>query len=86
MFDIRNEIDIKCSKLSSVKQELENMSQTVSLLETTVSDLHQYSRRNSIRVYGIPEETNENTDDHIVKMVTEKLGCTISKECLYEQK
>ena len=40
--------------------------------------MQQYSRRNCIRVFGIPEEQEEDTDDKICRLGRKKLGADFS--------
>ena len=37
-------------------------------LITKIDDLEQYSRRSCVRIAGIPERDNENTDDHVLDL------------------
>lgn len=45
--------------------------------EAKIDDLEQYSRRNSLRVSGINESKNENTDDLIIKL-SDAVGAEIT--------
>lgn len=45
--------------------------------EAKIDDLEQYSRRNSLRVSGINETKNENTDDLIIKQ-SDVIGAEIT--------
>jgi len=44
-------------------------------------DLEQYTRQNSIRITGVPESTNENTDDIIIDIST-AIGASLKKEMI----
>ena len=50
----------------------------VVVLERDTDALEQYSRRNSVRVSGIPEQNNEITDDVILKLA-EDMNVQISR-------
>ena len=50
-------------------------------LDIQIDELDQYGRRNLLRVNGIPE-SNENTDDLIIKLATEKLKIDLTKDDL----
>ena len=41
----------------------------ISKVESIIDSLEQFTLRNSVRISGIPEELNENTDDIILKLV-----------------
>ena len=78
--------DLECtndkqkSSLDSHKKTLERHGNKIAALERNEDQMQQYSRRNCIRVFGIPEEQVENTDDKICRLVREKLGVCIKKE------
>ena len=62
-------------QLTSAMTENDNLKKTCSKLEKRVAKLElendaleQYGRRNILRVSGIPEEVDEATDDHIIKL------------------
>ena len=78
--------DLECtndkqkSSLDSHNKKLESHGNKIAALERNEDQMQQYSRRNCIRVFGIPEEQVENTDDKICRLVREKLGVSIKKE------
>ena len=78
--------DLECtnykqkSSLDSHNKTLESHGNKIAALERNEDQMQQYSRRNCIRVFGIPEEQVENTDDKICRLVREKLGVSIKKE------
>jgi len=50
-----------------------------------LDNLEQYTRRNSIRIFGVPEvktngNTRENTDETVIKIIGEKLNVDIKPE------
>ncbi|KAI5707741.1 hypothetical protein M8J76_006692 [Diaphorina citri] len=49
-------------------------------LKQKVVELEQYGRRNSIRIYGIPEESKENTVDVVIRNLNSKLGFTLTRK------
>ena len=72
------------SKVGEIREEnarltKENVELTkrVSALESALDDSEQYSRRNSLRVSNIKEDTDENTDD-IVLSIAKELNVDIS--------
>ena len=44
--------------------------------------MEQYSRRNCLLLHGVRENSNENTDDIVVKTISENLDIDIQKEDL----
>lgn len=65
---LQNKVDQLTSELSEMKKE------------TSISkdQLEQYSRMNSLRIFGIPENKEESTDSIVVNLCNEKLGLNIS--------
>ncbi|KAK9744215.1 hypothetical protein QE152_g7856, partial [Popillia japonica] len=47
-----------------------------------VNDLEQYSRRNSIRIYGVPEHDKENINTTITGLCHSKLGAELSEDMI----
>lgn len=60
-------------KLDIKKKESELLVLRKELQEST-DELEQYQRRNSLRIFGISEVINEDTDQIAVDLITQKLG------------
>ena len=74
--DIQKTIDDKVNHLqTAVKKQQESIDTLTSNLNT----LEQYTRRNNIRIFGVPERRDENTDQ-IVCQLADKLGVHMSRE------
>ena len=73
---VEEKVKVKTAELSksveSLKSDNENLKASVTKLEakliTKIDDLEQYSRRSCVRIAGIPERDNENTDDHVLDL------------------
>lgn len=65
-------------EIKALKQENINLKQENDKLKTDLDQLEQYSRRNSIRITGIPEKEGENTDN-LVKELVVKMSIPISE-------
>lgn len=65
-------------KLDDQKLEIENMKSHINNLEYEVDNLQQYSRRNSLRIAGMPERENENTDNIVLKLCNEQLNVPVT--------
>ena len=64
-------------KINDLSSESENLKKKVKSLEMALEKQEQYSRRQCLRVYGIPESPNENTDKVILDLAT-KMGVTLA--------
>lgn len=56
------------TKIASLESENLHLRQRIQQLEESVDNAEQYSRRNCLRVTGLPESENENTDDLILNL------------------
>ncbi|KAK9738944.1 hypothetical protein QE152_g9397 [Popillia japonica] len=61
------EVELKSARLETIK---------------AVNDLEQYSRRNSIRIYGVPEHDKENINTTITGLCHSKLGVEVSEDMI----
>ena len=50
----------------------------IAKLEVGTNDLQQYSRRSSLRIFGVPEKSDEDTDQIVCDIAMNKLGIPIS--------
>ena len=70
-----NAVKEENTKLKSENAELSksvvDLTQRVDELELVAEDSEQYSRRNSIRITGISENKDENTDDIVLKLASD---------------
>lgn len=73
-------------QVSELKTQVAKLQETVGTLNIDVQDrtdeLEQYQRRNNLRVFGIPEENGENTDELVIKLFKDKLEVDVSEKCL----
>ena len=63
--------------ISSLEKENRSLKTRVASLEARVDAAEQYSRRNCLRVAGVPENSSENIDDYVVDMA-KAIGVDIS--------
>ena len=52
----------KTTMVDHLQEKQANILQDISKLQSRINDAEQYSRRNCVRIYGIAEKPNENTD------------------------
>ncbi|KAK9730990.1 hypothetical protein QE152_g14036 [Popillia japonica] len=64
---VRQDYAVKC----------ESMEKDKTMLLNKIDELEQYSRRNSIRVFGIPENNDENVRNKIIELCSHKLNVNI---------
>ena len=66
------------SRIMELESKVVSLSTKVEKLEYTADRMEQYSRRNSIRIHGLPEVKGEDTDSLVIETVKEKMGLDIS--------
>lgn len=80
---IAEKIDNKIEQLANAyQQKVSQLEEKLEQAYKTIDSLEQYSRRNSLRIYGLPLVSNENTDDTVIRFCKEKLQLEIKKEMI----
>ena len=67
--------------ISAMKDELKVMRDEIQNVQDKQDDAEQYSRRNCVRVHGIPEVEGENTDSIVIK-IGEEVGADIFSDSI----
>ena len=75
-----HELAGRVTALESSSKENDDLVNGITNLEKEVNDIEQYSRRNSLRVSGIPEKLNESTDELVKKLAEDKLNVRIADQ------
>lgn len=76
--NINMKIDALTLSFNKLEQDVVNNTNQISINAEKIDALEQYTRRNNLRLHGIPENPNENTDCIVVDFISNKLGITIS--------
>ena len=74
---LKDEIQHLRDENASLQSENESLRERISKVESDNDSLEQYTRGNSARISGIPEELSENTDGIVLKLA-EKLDVPIT--------
>nr|XP_054757115.1 protein unc-13 homolog C-like [Lytechinus pictus] len=77
--DLRVDLAMKEKEIKTLKSSVEKMESRMAACQTRADDLEQYSRRNNVRVFGVPEAPDEDTDDQVIKIVSNHLGYNLTK-------
>lgn len=77
--DLKVALDKKEAQVQSLTTSMKSLGSKIEAFESRANDLEQYSRRNSVRVFGVPETSKESTDDLVLKVVSEHLSCPMTK-------
>ena len=73
ILNLQNELKGSKNQIQQLTIENQKLKQAVNLNTFELDDLQQYSRRENIRVHGVPESTDKKDDDetHIKKLAEE---------------
>lgn len=77
LHDIQVTIENKLTEIDHLQSEVGKQKETISSLTSNLNSLEQYTRRNNIRIFGVAEQRDENTDQ-LVSQVAEKLGVRVA--------
>ncbi|KAK9679636.1 hypothetical protein QE152_g39834 [Popillia japonica] len=69
---------IPCKGMRGKKQKalkIASLEKENTLLHDKVDRLEQYTRRNSVRIYGVPEEPDEDIASVVTNLLSERLNC-----------
>ncbi|XP_071507433.1 uncharacterized protein [Diadema antillarum] len=80
VMDLENEIKTKATIISSMQKEQERNKDEITNLQRTLNDAEQYSRRNCLRLYGIPESDHEDTDEVMLDLASKELNVKLKPE------
>ena len=72
--DIQCKLDTNQKHIKELESRLESSSNNIRKLFFDVNKQEQYSRRNCVRVHGLKERADENTDSLVCQMAKEHLG------------
>lgn len=75
--ELQKTISENTSVITELKRSIEEKDKKINCLESKLDDLEQYSRRQCLRIFGIEESRQENTDQIAVE-IAEKVGVQLS--------
>ena len=61
-------------EITQLKNSIEKKDQQIHDMEKQIDQLEQYTRRNSLRIHGIPEKETEDTCEETLNVINENLG------------
>ena len=76
---LESDLERKKKDLTSLRKRVDEETSKRETAERQLNDLEQYTRRNSIRLFGIEEQANEDTDQIAVDLANRKLGFQLTK-------
>ncbi|PIK48639.1 hypothetical protein BSL78_14491 [Apostichopus japonicus] len=76
--DIEVEAEKTSSELKAMQDEISELTDKLNNSTNQLNQLEQYSRRNCIRVFGVEEKPNENTDVLMMDLASQHLGLNLN--------
>jgi hypothetical protein len=80
----RERVDAQQSTIESLQGENKCLQSTISVLSKRLSELEQYSRKNTLEIFGVPEKPNENSSSlkKTVIDIGSALGVPLEEEAI----
>lgn len=75
---LEKSINFNTEVVEDLRKELGLRDKKIHEMQENIQELEQYQRRNSLRIFGVPEKENENTDSLALEMFKNKLGVNLS--------
>ncbi|PIK42452.1 putative cytochrome P450 2J5 [Apostichopus japonicus] len=72
------ELSKKQTQLDDAREEICQLRRDLTATQDSADRQEQYSRRNCLRIQGIPESPGESTDELVINLATEKLNVTLT--------
>ena len=80
--ELERENKKKNEKIKELEETIDILTEKNKSLTSDVDELEQYSRRNCLLLHGVQENENENTDDIVLKTMSEELDIEIKENDL----
>lgn len=77
-------LDLKkyTDEVGTMKKKIAEIKKETKVLQDEKEDAEQYSRRNCLRIYGIPEGPEVKTDELVLHLFNTKLGLTVQPDAI----
>ena len=73
-----HDFQTKLKLIHDLEKSVSNLERKLAKVETDVKDQELYSRRNCLRINGLAESANEDTDTVVINLAKDKLGIQLS--------
>lgn len=79
---LNDKFDNLAEEFKQLKENTHKNTERLQSAEIRLDSIEQYSKRNNLRFFGIPEVPNENTMEVVLKVINEKMNVRLSGEDL----
>ena len=80
--DLEKKIKENDEKIHQLEKTIENLVEKQKSLLSEIENLEQYSRRNCLVLHGVDESNDENTNEIIIKTISEELRVQVKEHDL----
>lgn len=77
VFDLNSCLEKKNEEIKRLESKVCEQENRIQKMESTMNNMEQYSRRSCIRIFGVPEQKGEDTDQLAVRIIESKLGVNL---------
>ena len=78
ILELEIENDNKTSMISNMERYMSDQNDKIKSLQNQSNTAEQYSRRNCVRIFGVPETKIENTDEIMINIAQKELGIDLT--------
>ena len=82
LMDLDVQIREKTDQIEKLNSVIEKQAVSLNNLKLEMNEIQQYSRRNCLKIYGVPENKGENTDKVVCSLASEHLDIILTEEDL----
>lgn len=80
--EINSKFVVYEERISVLENKNDELIKQNTVLSGQLDNLHQYSRRNNIRIFGLQKENEANTDNIVVQFLKEKLNLEVNTDAI----
>ena len=80
IFELESHRDDQKGEIQSLREDLAKKGDEVASLKRDLNIQEQYSRRNSLRFFGIPEQAGETAEESVIQLVKETLKVNLNSQ------
>ena len=77
---LQETLNFNLEEVNDLRDEIARKDSEIQGLEEKLVELEQYQRRDNLRIFGIPEKANEDTDGVALKLFEDKLGIQLRRD------
>ena len=80
ILDLQHKVESSQRDLGTLRSNAEKDRHLIAKLQADLNNQEQYSRRNCLRIFGVPETDKESTDDIVCQIANRNLGVDLRRD------